>query len=45
MMEEIALEYFRNLSKAEKKRLIRKIFAALTEEEKLELATMITKTK
>ena len=41
MMEEIALEYFRNLSKGERKKLVKKIFSALSDEEKLELAKMI----
>ncbi len=46
MMEEMALEYFRNLSKAEKKRLVKKIFGALTEEEKVDLAKILVgKTK
>jgi len=41
MMEEMALEYFRSMSKSDRKRLVKKIFAALSEEEKLELAKMI----
>ncbi len=41
MMEEMALNYFRGLSKAERKRLVKKIFDALSDSEKLELAKMI----
>ena len=41
MMEEMALNYFRNMPKAEQKRLIKKIFASLTEEEKVEIAKML----
>ena len=41
MMEEMALEYFRNMSKSDRKRLVKRIFNFLTDEEKLELAKMI----
>ncbi len=41
MMEEMALSYFRSLSKAERKRLVKRIFDALSDEEKLEVAKMI----
>ena len=37
----MALEYFRNMTKADRKRLVKRIFNALSEEEKLELAKMI----
>ena len=41
MMEEMALNYFRGLSKSEKKNLMKKIVASLSEEEKLDLAKLI----
>jgi len=41
MLEEMALNYFRNLSKGERKRLVKRIFNSLSDEEKLELAKMI----
>ena len=41
MIEEMALEYFRNMTKADRKRLVKRIFNSLSEEEKLELAKMI----
>jgi len=43
MMEEMALEYFRGLSRGEKKKLIKKILDSLSEEEKLDLMKMIVK--
>jgi uncharacterized protein (DUF2164 family) len=41
MIEDIALNYFRNLGKEEKKALIKKIFDSLKEEEKLEIAKLL----
>ncbi|MFA5931673.1 MAG: hypothetical protein WC821_05180 [archaeon] len=41
MMEEMALNYFRGLSKFDKKRLMKKIVASLNDEEKLDLAKLI----
>jgi hypothetical protein len=41
MMEEMALNYFRSLPKSERKRLVKKIFNSLSDEEKLDLAKMI----
>ena len=41
MMEEMALNYFRGLPKAERKKLVKKIFEALSDDEKVELAKMI----
>jgi len=41
MMEEMAIEYFRGMGKAEKKRLIKKIFDSLTDKEKVEIAKML----
>ncbi len=43
MMEELALDYFRGLNRVEKKSLIKKILASLSEEEKLDLAKMLIK--
>lgn len=42
MYEELAVNYFRSLSKEQKKNLIRNIFATLTEEEKVEIAKLLT---
>jgi phenylpyruvate tautomerase PptA (4-oxalocrotonate tautomerase family) len=42
MFEEVALNFFRGLSKPEKKALIKKIFDSLSEEEKLEIAKILT---
>jgi hypothetical protein len=41
MMEEMAIEYFRGLSKSEKKKLIKRIFDSLEEDEKLEIAKLL----
>jgi len=41
MIEEMALEYFRNMTKSDRKRLVKRIFNSLSEEEKLDLAKMI----
>jgi hypothetical protein len=41
MLEDMALNYFRGLPKGERKRLVKKIFDSLSDEEKLELAKMI----
>jgi uncharacterized protein (DUF2164 family) len=41
MIEDVALNYFRNLGKEEKKALIKKIFDSLKEEEKLEIAKLL----
>jgi hypothetical protein len=41
MIEDIALNYFRGLSKAEKNALIKKIFDSLTEKEKLGIAKLL----
>jgi hypothetical protein len=40
-MEDLALEYFRGLDKEEKKRIMKKIIASLSTEEKIELAKLI----
>jgi hypothetical protein len=45
MMEDMALDYFRGLSKSEKKRLLKKIVSAMTSEEKVELAKLIVDAK
>ncbi|MBT4192164.1 MAG: hypothetical protein HOE11_02560 [Candidatus Diapherotrites archaeon] len=41
MIEDIALNYFRGLGKAEKKQLIKRIFDSLSEAEKLDIAKLI----
>jgi uncharacterized protein (DUF2164 family) len=43
MYEEMAMNYFKGLSKDEKKRIIHKIFDSLSDEEKLEIAKIIVK--
>ncbi len=45
MMEDMAIDYFRGLDKSEKKRLLKKIVEAMTEEEKVELAKLIVSKK
>jgi hypothetical protein len=45
MIEEVALNYFRGLSKEEKKNLMRKIMDSLNDKEKLEIAKMIVDEK
>ncbi len=45
MIEDIALNYFRNLEKEEKRALIKKIFDSLTDEEKLEIAKLLVNKK
>jgi uncharacterized protein (DUF2164 family) len=42
MFEDIALNYFRGLNKKEKQALIKKIFDSLSEEEKLDIAKILT---
>lgn len=41
MIEDIALNYFRNLGKNEKKALIKRIFNSLSDKEKLEIAKLL----
>jgi len=41
MMEDMAIDYFKGLSKGEKKRLIKKVFDSLSEEEKIEAAKLL----
>lgn len=41
MFEEMALNYFRGLSKGERNRLVKRIFNSLSDEEKLELAKVL----
>ena len=41
MIEDIALNYFRGLEKAEKKRLIKRIFDSLSDDERLEIAKLL----
>jgi len=41
MFEEMALNYFRSMPKAEKNALIKKIFESLSEEERLEIAKIL----
>ncbi len=43
MMEEMALDYFRGMSKSERKSLVKRIFDLLSEEEKLEIAKLLIK--
>jgi hypothetical protein len=43
MMEEMALNYFRSLTKSEKKQLMKKIVCSLDGEEKLDLAKLLLK--
>jgi hypothetical protein len=43
MMEEMALDYFRSLSKGEKKRLLKKLVGSMSEEERVELAKLLLK--
>jgi len=43
MMEEMALEYFRSMSKSERKALVKRIFDLLSDEEKLEIAKLLVK--
>lgn len=45
MIEDMAINYFRGLNKDEKKALLKKIFDSLTNEEKLELAKILVKSK
>ena len=45
MYEEFAVNYFRSLSKAERKKIIKKIFDSLTDGEKLEIAQMLVSKK
>ena len=44
-MEEMALEYFRGMDPGERKKLIKKIFSLMSEEEKLEIAKFIVNQK
>ena len=41
MFEEMALNYFKGLSKPERNALIKKIFDSLSEEEKIEIAKLL----
>ena len=41
MYEEMAVNYFRNLSQSERKKLVKKLFDSLSESEKLELAKIL----
>ena len=41
MYDEMAINYFRGLSKDEKKRLVKKLFDSLDDDEKLEIAKII----
>ncbi len=41
MIEEMALNYFRNLPKEQQKQIIKNIFSSLSEEEKLEIAELL----
>ncbi len=43
MMEQMAIEYFRSLTKSEKKNILRKIIGAMTPDEKIELAKLLIK--
>jgi len=43
MFEEVAVNYFRELDKEQKKALIKRIFDSLSDKEKLEIAKMLTK--
>ena len=45
MLEEMALNYFRGLSKTERKSVIKRIFDSLSDEEKLEIAKMLVSKK
>jgi len=45
MFEEMALNYFRNLSKRERKSMIKKLLGAMNEEEKLEVAKLLVRKK
>jgi hypothetical protein len=44
-MIEVALEYFRGLSAGEKRKLLKKLVASLSEQEKSELAEMLVNKK
>lgn len=43
MMEAMAIEYFRSLSAGERKRILKRIVAALAPEERIELAKLLLK--
>jgi uncharacterized protein (DUF2164 family) len=43
MIEDMAIDYFRNLDKEEKKKLMKRIFDSLSKEEKLEIAKMLVR--
>lgn len=45
MIEDMAINYFRNLTKDEKKVLLKKIFDSLTNEEKVEVAKILVKNR
>lgn len=45
MMETMAIEYFRSLTKSEKKNILKKIISAMTPEEKIDLAKLLIKNK
>jgi hypothetical protein len=42
MMTQIALNYFRGLDKDERREIIKQIFESLSEDEKLEIAKLLT---
>jgi len=41
VIEEMALNYFRGLNRSEKKKLIKRLFDSMTEEEKVDLAKIL----
>ncbi len=41
MIEDVALNYFRSMSKEEQKAVIKRIFDSLTEKEKIEIAKLL----
>jgi len=43
MYDDMALQYFRSMPKVDRKRLIKKIFEALSDEEKLDIAKLLAK--
>lgn len=45
MIEDLAVNYFRNMPKEERQVLLRKIFDSLSNQEKLEIARIIIKDK
>lgn len=45
MIEDVALNYFRNLPKDQRKELLKRLFNSLSSEEKLEVAKILVKRK